>query len=44
MFLIEKKVFKKVGIFSILGPLFHETEPRIRIHIKMKRIQNTVIL
>ena len=22
-------------------PLFHETDPRIRIHIKMKRIRNT---
>ena len=24
-------------------PLFHETDPRIRIHIKMKRIRNTGI-
>ena len=23
------------------GSLFHETDPRIRIHIKMKRIRNT---
>ena len=23
-------------------PLFHETDPRIRIDIKMKRIRNTV--
>ena len=22
-------------------PLFHETNPRIRVHIKMKRIRNT---
>ena len=24
-------------------PLFHETDPRIRIHIKMKRIRNTAV-
>ena len=38
----EKYIFleKKVDIFPILGwdpdPLFHETNPRIRINIKMK--------
>ena len=44
IFLIEKKVFKKV-VFSRFRsdsePLFHETDPRIRIHIKMKLIRNT---
>ena len=35
----RKKFFFKVGIFS--DPLFHETDPRIRIHIKMKRIRIT---
>ena len=39
----RKKVKQKLIIFPILNlePLFHETDPRIRIHIKMKRIRNT---
>ena len=46
----RKKSKTKVDIFPILGrilgqdPLFHETDPRIRIHIKMKRIRNTEFL
>ena len=36
--LIEKKGFKKL-VFSP-DPLFHETNPRIQIRIKMKRIRN----
>ena len=42
-YIFKRKESKRVGIFSILGPnpLFHETYPRIRIHIKMKWIRNT---
>ena len=48
IFLTEKKGFEKM-IFSRFesdpeldpDPLFHKTDPRIRIQIKMKRIRNT---
>ena len=46
---INRKVKKKFLYFLDFrsdseqnpDPLFHETDPRIRIHIKMKRIRNT---
>ena len=39
----EKKSRIIIGMFSDPDPLFHETDPRIRIQkrIKMKRISNT---
>ena len=49
----KKKKQKKVCIFldsrsyseqdPVPDPLFHATDPRIRIHIKMKRIRNSLI-
>ena len=36
-----KKGKTKVDIWYFVGPVFYETYPRIRIHIKMKRIRNT---
>ena len=43
----RKKVLKSWYFFDFRSdpeldpdPLFHETDPRIRIHIKMKRIRN----
>ena len=43
-FFIEKKSLYIPDFRSDLeqdpDPLFHETDPRIRIHIKMKRIRN----
>ena len=48
IFLIEKKSWYFPDFMSDLeqdpDPLFHETDPRIRIHIKMKRIRNTFFL
>ena len=47
IFFIEKKSCYFPDFRSDLeqdpDPFFHETDPRIRIHIKMKRIRNTAI-
>ena len=36
----RKKLRNKIGICSDPDPLFLEADPRIRIHIKMKRIRH----
>ena len=45
-FITIKFMFTDINIYPINDktepdPLFHETDPRIRIHVKMKRIRNT---
>ena len=37
----EKYLSRKIKLKFFLDFRFHETDPRIRIHIKMKRINNT---
>ena len=40
-FFLLKLVFSRFDSEQEPDPLFHETDQRIRIHIKMKRIHNT---